>query len=511
MRLSLSQKLSLGPLTVAALTGLLAFGYLLPRMEAEFDQQGQEIGAALPSALASTLMELLAARQHAAVQSAIDNVAAKSSVAYVAVIDPGGKLIAVSGEFRDTIRKQYPQLLTTNEGARSFQLQGEEIRNLPAPVRAGALGHVHVGFNRSEARKGLQALSLRFGIVLASALLAFSLGGYLFSRRLVAPLLRLTVAARRISEGDLREAIHVDSKDEVGQLSQAFAAMVVRLKDVLQQLQSSTELMTRSVRVLDESASDQNQMATRYATALQQTQATAQQLHQTSLVASKTAESVIQVAERADELGRTGEAAITESINGLVELRDQVKEIEAQINALAEHTRQIGGITQTVKDLADQSHMLALNAAIEAVRSGEHGKGFGVVAREIRSLADRSIRATSQVRDLLADVSNAIANTVRITEQGARRMEAGLAQIRHSGDTLRALSAIVRDSSASVRQIAQTVNQQTTGIEQIFTAVIELNSLMDGTLERITATSNSVGSLRSHSDRVSQVVSDYQI
>jgi methyl-accepting chemotaxis protein len=280
---------------------------------------------------------------------------------------------------------------------------------------------------------------------------------------------------------------------------------------VLQQLQSSTELMTRSVRVLDESASDQNQMATRYAAALQETQATAQELHQTSLVASKTAESVIKVAERADELGRTGEAAITESINGLVELRDQVKEIEAQINALSEHTRQIGGITQTVKDLADQSHMLALNAAIEAVRSGEHGKGFGVVAREIRSLADRSIRATSQVRDLLADVSNAISNTVRITEQGARRMEAGLSQVRHSGDTLRALSAIVRDSSASVRQIAETVNQQTAGIEQIFTAVIELNSLMDGTLERITATSTSVSSLRSHSDRVSQVVSDYQI
>jgi methyl-accepting chemotaxis protein len=510
MRLSLSQKLSLGPLSVAALTGLLAFGYLLPRMEAEFDQQGQSIGSALPSTLASTLMELLAAHQHAAVQSAIDDVAAKSNVAYIAVIDPGGTPIAISGEFRDTMRRQHSQLLK-DEDSHSFQLEGEEIRNLRAPVLEGALGHVHVGFNRSIARQGIHALTLRFGVVLISALVAFSLGGYLFSRRIVAPLLRLTSAARRIAQGDLRESIVVDSKDEVGQLSQAFSAMVARLKDVLLQLQSSTELMTRSVRVLDQSASDQNQMATRYAAALQETQATAQELHQTSLVASKTAESVIKVAERADELGRTGEAAITESINGLVELRDQVKEIEAQINALGEHTRQIGGITQTVKDLADQSHMLALNAAIEAVRSGEHGKGFGVVAREIRSLADRSIRATSQVRDLLTDVSNAIATTVRITEQGSRRMEAGLSQVRQSGDTLRALSAIVRDSSASVRQIAETVNQQTAGIEQIFTAVIELNSLMDGTLERITATSNSVGSLRSHSDRVSQVVGDYQI
>src|SRR5687767_12118822 len=97
MRLSLSLKLSLGPLSVAALTGLLAFGYLLPRMEDSFDQQGQDLGSALPSTLASTLMELLAAHQHAAVQSAIDDVASKSRVAYVAVIDPGGELIAVSG------------------------------------------------------------------------------------------------------------------------------------------------------------------------------------------------------------------------------------------------------------------------------------------------------------------------------------------------------------------------------------------------------------------------------
>jgi methyl-accepting chemotaxis protein len=164
-----------------------------------------------------------------------------------------------------------------------------------------------------------------------------------------------------------------------------------------------------------------------------------------------------------------------------------------------------------VKDLADQSHMLALNAAIEAVRSGEHGKGFAVVAREIRALADQSIRATSQVRDLLADVSEAIATTVSITEEGTRRMEAGLSQIRQSGDNLQALTDIVRDSSASVRQIASTVSQQTNGIEQISTAVSELNSLMHDTLKRITATTESVGALQALSERVSQVVRGYRL
>ncbi|MDY7231518.1 methyl-accepting chemotaxis protein [Hyalangium rubrum] len=510
MRLSLSMKLSLGPLSVAVLTGLLAFGYFLPRVESAFAEQGRELGAELPATLASSLTELIAAHQVAAVQTAIDEIASRPRVAYIAVTNPDGELIAASGVLRDTVREKHRELLR-NQESHTHQHKGDEILDMRAPVRQGTLGHIHVGFNRSAARARIQVLIVRFSLVLAAALAAFSLGGFLLSRRIVAPLLRLTAAARRIAQGDLRETIEVDSRDEVGELSQAFASMVGRLKAVLMQLQTSSELMARSVRVLNQSALDQNQMATRYASALQETQATAQELHQTSLAASESAETVLKVAARADELGRTGEAAITESINGLVELRNQVKEIETQINALGEHTRQIGGITQTVKDLADQSHMLALNAAIEAVRSGEHGKGFGVVAREIRALADKSIRATSQVRELLTDVSNAIATTVRITEEGAHRMEAGLSQVRQSGDNLRALSSIVRDSSSSVRQIAQTVNQQTAGVEQIFSAVVELNSLMEDTLQRITATSNSVGSLQSLSDRVSRVVSDYQL
>jgi methyl-accepting chemotaxis protein len=511
MRLSLSQKLSLGPLGVAVLSWLLTFGYLLPRMQAGFDAQTEEVGAGLPSALASTLTGLLAANQPDEVQTAIDDVAAKSHVAYIAVVDKGGQLIAVAGELGPVIRAQYPHLLAQKE-SHTFEFKDAEILSLRAPVLDGALGYVHVGFNRSAVRARLKTLSLRFGTVLSVSLMGFCLAGYFFSRRLVAPLLRLTAVARRIADqGDLRESIEVDSQDEVGQLSLAFASMVNRLKEVLHELQFSSELMTQSVRVLSHSASDQNRMASKYASSLHETQTTAQELHRTSSDASQTAESVLKVAARADELGKTGSAAIGESIAGLTALLDQVKQISAQITSLGERTRQIGGITQTVKDLADQSHMLALNAAIEAVRSGEHGKGFAVVAREIRALADQSIRATSQVRELLADVSEAIVTTVRITEEGTHRMEEGLSQIRRSGDNLQALSDIVRDSSASVRQIASAVSQQTTGIEQISTAVNELNSLMTDTLERITATTASVDSLQALSERVSQVVRGYRL
>ncbi|WP_240486593.1 methyl-accepting chemotaxis protein [Hyalangium minutum] len=501
----------MGPLSVAVLSGLLTFGYLLPRMQDGFDAQGQEIGAGLPAALASMLAEPIQTQQTARVQKAIDEVTDKSRVVYIAVLDKNGDPLALSGKLKDEIRIRH-RLLSPILGSQPLQIDGAAILSLHAPVNGGELGHVHVGFDRTDTLQQLRTLSVRFGSALVLALVGFSLVGYLFSRRLVAPLLRLTEVARRIADqGDLREPIEVNSQDEIGQLSLAFAAMVNRLKEVLHELQFSSELMTQSVRVLSHSAEEQSRMATRYASALHETQATTQELHRTASDASRTAESVLQVAARADELGKTGGAAISESIHGLVEMLGQVKQVGAQITSLGERTRQIGGITQTVKDLADQSHMLALNAAIEAVRSGEHGKGFAVVAREIRALADQSIRATSQVRDLLGGVSEAIATTVQISEEGTLRMEEGIAKIRESGENLQALSDIVRDSSASVRQIATTVSQQTTGIEQISNAVNDLNSLMNGTLERITATTSSVESLQALSERVSQVVRGYRL
>src|SRR5204863_3969142 len=163
-----------------------------------------------------------------------------------------------------------------------------------------------------------------------------------------------------------------------------------------------------------------------------ETQATAQEIKQTSQLAAQKAESVLKVAEHADSVGRSGETAIEHSLGGLTDIRAQFQEVARCIRELNERTIQIGGITQTVKDLADQSNMLALNAAIEAVRSGEHGKGFAVVAREIRSLADQSIQATNRAREILEDISGSIRGSVAMTARSSQKIEGGLAQSQHS-------------------------------------------------------------------------------
>jgi methyl-accepting chemotaxis protein len=332
------------------------------------------------------------------------------------------------------------------------------------------------------------------------------------SRRLVRPINALNLVVDRIvREGDLTQEIVVETQDEIGQLAGTFAKMVVKLRDIPLSLADSTKLLTDAVANLTTSTSEQSQFISRQAAALQETQVTVQEIKQTSLLAAQKAEAVLRVAERAHEVGLEGERAIEKSLGGLTAIRAQVEQIAEKITGLTDRTRQIGAITGTVKDLADQSNMLALNAAIEAVRSGEHGKGFAVVAREIRSLADQSIQATVRVSEILEDIGTAIQTAVSITEKGAVKMEGGLAEVRTSGESLRELSGIVKENAAAVRQIAAAVSQQNAGITQIFAAVNDLNEMMDETVKRLDVTGKSVDILREVSGRVSSVVKSFRI
>jgi len=219
---------------------------------------------------------------------------------------------------------------------------------------------------------------------------------------------------------------------------------------------------------------------------------------------------VLLIAERAEVTSRSGETAIERSLSGLSEIKAQAEEIAAKIADLNQRTQQIGIITQTVKDLADQSNMLALNAAIEAVRSGEHGKGFAVVAREIRSLADQSIQATNRVNEILDSVASSIRMAVAMVEKGGQRMEAGVLEVRTSGDSLRTLSEIVHESSRSARQIAAAVSQQDAGIGQVFRAISDQSVLMEETLKRVEGTRSAIGTVKRASEQVATLASRYR-
>jgi methyl-accepting chemotaxis protein len=337
-------------------------------------------------------------------------------------------------------------------------------------------------------------------------------GAWLLARGVTRPVLALCAAVTRIvREGDLTRDIDVGAgHDEVGELAGAFGQLVKQLRETARGLHRGTRVLGDTVAELQRASEQQERNVARQATALQQTQVTAQEIKQTSLLASEKAQDVLTRASRAEEVGRAGEEDIRDSLGGFQTLLDQSRQMTERISRLNDRTRQIGGITQTVKDLADQSNMLALNAAIEAVRSGEHGKGFGVVAREIRNLADQSIQSTERVRDILDELGGAILSTARMTEAGHERVTAGLEQVRSSGERLRELAIIIQDNAAAVRQIAGAVSQQNAGIAQIFTAVTDLSSMMTDTQQGLSATTRAAKLLQEVSGQMQDVARAYR-
>jgi methyl-accepting chemotaxis protein len=349
------------------------------------------------------------------------------------------------------------------------------------------------------------------GLGAAGALVAGAVA-FLVARRVTGPLRQLTAAAARVvAEGDFRGTLEVRSRDEIGELATSFGRMMDQLREVLLVLDASSVELEAAAGQLSADAAAQNRTATRQASALYETQVTAQDLQRSSQMAAQRAQAVLTGAERADSLGRAGEHALKSSVGGLTSIRDQVDQITHTSQELQQRTTQIGGITQTVKDLADQSNMLALNAAIEAARSGEHGKGFAVVAREIRLLADQSVGATARVHEILDDIRMAIAATVETSENGVREVEGGLEQVRAVGDSLRALVTIVHENGLAVREIAETVRRQDTGIAQLFDALKDLSALSQETVTRLAATEEAATRLSGASREVGAMVRKYKL
>jgi methyl-accepting chemotaxis protein len=506
---------------VALVMVMLASSQVDKSLSSSFASKGEAIALSLSAAAEQSLFQ----SNSTALQSAIDSNKIIGGVGYIYVEDSNGTMLAHT--FSPAFPKGLEQKNVLDMGniSSGHRVQVQRAVDLPweggrvraidvaAPIAGGALGTVHVGMDRGDIEshvRELQRTMAFWGSLVA--LLGIALGAAVAALVVIRPVRELTRVTRLIvQKGDLTLQVRKQGSDELGELGEAFEAMVKNLRDALDKLSVANRDLVSLTGELNGSASEQTRNATRQAAALQQTHTTAQEIQQTSRLAAEKAERVVQDAERADELGRQGEDAIQRTVSGLTAIRSEVAEIAGSIQALSDRTAQIAGITETVKDLADQSNMLALNAAIEAVRSGEHGKGFAVVAREIRSLADQSIASTRRVREVLDDIGAGIRRVASMSQAGAQKIEGGLEQVRASGSSLSQLSGIVRENSSSARQIAAAVSQQNAGIAQIFAAMGDLSKMMNDTMASIEATSGAASRLESVSSGAADAVKNYRL
>jgi len=299
------------------------------------------------------------------------------------------------------------------------------------------------------------------------------------------------------------------STDELGDLAAQTWQLYRQLQELPRSLRSSAGDLAQAGNRLSQASTQQNQTLSRQAAALHQARVTAQEIQQASHLTATRATSILHVAERAAAVGKLGEQSLAGTEQGLASIRDIAAGLHEQMRDLEQRARAVGRVSEMVKALADQSHMLAINAAIEATRAGEHGKGFGVVARQMRDLADQSIQATNQVRAMLESMAAATHQATAMSNRGAEGVETALAPLRTSGERLRELAALSRESAMAVRQITEAMSQQHQGVEQLFAAVQELDELTTDTLRHLDTTQQAATAVTQATGQVSQLAERY--
>lgn len=371
-----------------------------------------------------------------------------------------------------------------------------------------------------EARISL-CLFIAVTVIIFLATLALA---YVISLGITRPLAASIGVANRLALGDVAVKVDVDRGDEAGQLLRAMANMVESIKgnaalaasiaagdlsakavfhseadvlghaldDMIECLRAQLRDIQEAVTVLTASSSEivstTAQLASgtgQTAVAASQTMATVEEVKQTVNVAAQKARHVSTIAQNAVQVSQTGTKLVDETVDGIHRFREQMEYIAETILRLSEHNQAIGEIIITVDDLAEQSNLLAVNAAIEAAKVGEYGKGFIVVAQEIKNLAEQSKQATKQVRTILNDIQKASGAAVMATEKGSKAVEAAVQQSSGTGDSIRELTGIISEASQAVTQIATSSQQQLVGMDQV---VLAMNSIKQATSQNAVST-----------------------
>jgi methyl-accepting chemotaxis protein len=344
----------------------------------------------------------------------------------------------------------------------------------------------------------------------AATLLLPALSAWLLARRQAQATGAIQASMEALASGTSK-APQWASGDELGDLSAHMGTVLERFRELPAALQAAAGQLAGTSAIMDSAGGEHRQAMEHQVSALQEAQVTAQEIRQTSALASRRVETVLKVVGRAESLGESGEAALEKTLAGLSAIREFADGISSRVVRVQECAAQIGDITLAVKDLASQSNVLSINAAIEAARSGEHGSGFAVVAQEFRKLTDQSLRETVRIGGILEQVRAAIKELVTMSEHGSKQVEGGLEMVKTSGESLKELSGIIKENAAAARMIAAAVAQQDTGISQVFTAISLLAKGMDEAMQRMETTLEAGHSLETITQQVQEIARRNQV
>ncbi|MDP2689170.1 MAG: HAMP domain-containing methyl-accepting chemotaxis protein, partial [Deltaproteobacteria bacterium] len=340
---------------------------------------------------------------------------------------------------------------------------------------------------RGSAMKGV--------IIMGVAIFLSSMAAVFFmwstNNQMIKPLIRLKDTVEKFANGDLttRAGISIrflgkEIKDEVSDLGQSVDVMAAKMSGVIGRitdssnlLASASEQLSASSTQITEGANRQSSQTLQAATSMEEMNATVIEVARNSQVASSSA-------REAQTIATKGGDVVTQAITAMQEVADSTSVTADTIKNLGKSSEEIGTIVSVINDIADQTNLLALNAAIEAARAGEQGRGFAVVADEVRRLAERTTKATKEISGMIKSIQNETAKAVEAMGEGTYKVENGVKLANEAGDSLKRIVTGVESVTDMINHIATSAEQQSATTDEI---TQNMDSIADVAKSNVTA------------------------
>ncbi|GHG81321.1 methyl-accepting chemotaxis protein [Comamonas sp. JC664] len=285
------------------------------------------------------------------------------------------------------------------------------------------------------------------------------------------PLRSITEDATRIAQGDFRPPRIIAAEDEVWATSAAFAQMQTQLGQALTQLQRAGLQISTTTEQLVATSGEQESGADEQAASLNVTSATTEELARSAQQIAGNAESVSAIAETTFGAAQTGQRGAAAFLGAMQRMKEDNQAIADAVVRLNKRVQQIGKVVEFINEIADKSDLLALNAELEGTKAGEVGRGFSLVAAEMRRLAENVIRSTKAIEQLIAEIRDATHAAVMATEAGLKTTDAGTVLAAQVDESLSLILELARQTSHAVRSISLATQQQQTGTDQLAAAM----------------------------------------
>ena len=283
----------------------------------------------------------------------------------------------------------------------------------------------------------------------------------------VRPIKLLEEKSRLLAEGDMTVQVDYVGKDEIGNLAESFRTMIHNLRQTLHDVQEAASAVASASSEISSSTEEMAAGTQEQTSQAGEVASAVEQMTKTIVTNSRNASDTAEAAKHAKTAAETGGAVVEETVKGIDRIAAVVNQSADTVRTLGNSSDQIGEIIGVIDDIADQTNLLALNAAIEAARAGEQGRGFAVVADEVRKLAERTTTATKEIAAMIKQIQTETIGAVSSMEEGTREVERGKELADKAGKSLREIVQVSQKVTDMVSQIAAASEEQSSASEQI--------------------------------------------